>query len=246
MLVSRVGAIAGVVLAGLAAPVVLVAGRQAAVATGLCATQVEAQRARWDARGAPLVQPPATPGGLLRHWSTGAVGVWLVEDISGTHASLVRVSAGQLTRMTWSAECQATSDARVRPAAPPPAFTDGDLSRLLARGQPAVLYLWSPHMPLSVDGYAQLVTAARPRGLAVEPLLDAAADRRFADTSRTPGGLPESALRVADAVELQFRELTLHAPAIAVVSGGRIGPILRGYRTADEYGTFLDRVLAAP
>ncbi len=223
------------------------AGGQSAAPTGQCATQVAAQRARWDAGDPPIVQPPTTPGGLLRHWPTAAVGVWLVEDVSGTHATLARVSGGQVTRMTWSSECQATSDTRQRPTAPPPAFTDDDLSRLLASGQPAVLYLWSPHMPLSVDGYVQLVTAARPRGLTVEPLLDAAADRSFAETSRTPGGLPESALRVVDSVELQFRELPLHAPAIAVISRGRfVGAVLRGYRTAAEYGAFLDRVLPAP
>jgi hypothetical protein len=243
----RAGALACVVLAGLTAAALHAGARQPAAGGGRCAAQVAAQRARWEASDPPIVQPPTTPGGLLRHWPTGPLGVWLVEDISATHASLTRVSGGQVTRITWSSDCQPTSDTQVRPAAPPPAFTDNDLSRLLARGQPAVLYLWSPHMPLSVDGYAQLVTAAGPRGLAVEPLLDAAADRRFADTSRTPGGLPESALRVVDSVELQFRELPLHAPAIAVISRGRlVGPVLRGYRTAAEYGAFFDRVLPAP
>ena len=45
-------------------------------------------------------------------------------------------------------------------------------------------------------------------------------------------------------MELQFRELALHAPSIAVFADGRlVGPLLRGYRTAEEYGEFFDRVL---
>jgi hypothetical protein len=154
------------------------------------------------------------------------------------------VRAGDLTRLTFEAGCRVAEQSVPRPAAPPPSFTDGDLARRLDPPSRGVLYLWSPHMPLSVDGYAEVARAASARGLAVEPLLDPQANRDFAAATAAARGLPASALRVVDAVELQFRELSLHAPSAAVFAGGRlVGEPLRGYRTADEYATFFSRLL---
>ena len=213
-------------------------------AAGLCAADVDAARRRWQAVAPALAQPPLAPGSTLRHWPTPIVGVWLVEDVAPDHATLTRVDAASLTRMTWAAGCTATTTTRPRQSAPPPAFSDADLAAVLASGARGVLYLWSPHMPLSVDGHAAVAAAARARGLTVEALLDPAADRAFAAAQAAARGLPASAVRVADAVELQFRELTLHAPSAAVFAGGRlVGPVLRGYRTADEYSEFFSRVL---
>jgi hypothetical protein len=209
-----------------------------------CAADVEAARRRWDAVAPPLPQPPLTPGATLQHWPTRTLGVWLVEDRATGHATLTRVDAASLTRLTWAAGCTATTTTRPRPTAPPPAFTDAELASVLATSGRGVLYLWSPHMPLSVDGYGAVVAAAKARGLAVEPLLDPAADRAFARTEAAARALPSPALRVADAVELQFRELTLHAPSALVYARGHfVGSPLRGFRTADEYGAFFDREL---
>ncbi len=209
-----------------------------------CAAEVAAQRERWRAAGEPILQPPAGPGDVLRHWPTDALGVWLVERVAPDETSLTRVTADRLSRVRWSAGCAAGHDERDRPAAIAPAFADRDLEALLRRQPRGVLYVWSPHMPLSVDGWRPLQQAASARGLAVEPLLDPQADRAFAAASLTGGGMPATALRVVDSVELQFRELALHAPSIAVFDRGRLtGAGLRGYRTADEYREFFDRVL---
>ena len=146
--------------------------------------------------------------------------------------------------MQWSATCVPSRDQRSRTPAPAPAFTDRDLAALLERRTRGVLYLWSPHMPLSVDGYAELRRAAEARRLEVVALLDPQSDRRFAAAAVAEGRLPVAALDVADSVELQFRELPLHAPAIVVFSGGRLqATVLRGYRSAEEYGAFFSRVL---
>jgi hypothetical protein len=221
-----------------------VAAQPSTTAAGPCDAQVAAARARWAAVPPPLAQPPLTPGTTVRHWPTSAIGVWLVEETAAEHATLTRVAADALTRMTWTNGCAPSTERRSRPSAPPPAFVDADLARRLATGAAGVAYLWSPHMPLSVDGIAAVTAAARARGLTVELLLDPAADRTFAAAEAAARGLPASALRVADAVELQFRELALHAPSAAVFASGRLaGPVLRGYRTTDEYSEFFSRVL---
>ena len=211
-----------------------------------CAAEIAAQRRRWRAAGEPIVQPPAGPGETLTHWPTDRFGIWLVQRVGPGETSLTRVTPERLSRIRWSAACAASDDERERRPAAGPAFTDRDLDALLAAPGRGVIYLWSPHMPLSVDGWAELTRAAASRRLTVEPLLDPQADRGFAAAASAGGRLPPSALRVVDSVELQFRELALHAPSIAVFAGGRlVGPLLRGYRTADEYVDFFDRVLPA-
>ena len=223
------------------------AGRGRGAGDADCAAAVAAQRERWHAVGPALVQPPAGPGEMLTHWPTSTPGIWLVQRVGPGDTSLTRVTPERLSRGSAGRRRArpATTNGSGRPAAAP-AFTDRDLDALLAAPAGGVLYLWSPHMPLSVDGWAELTRAAASRAL----------DGRAAPRSRRPtagsrprlragGRLPASALRVVDSVELQFRELALHAPSIAVFAGGRlVGPLLRGYRTADEYGDFFDRVLA--
>ena len=210
-----------------------------------CADAVAAQRRDWGAASAAIPQPSIAPDDRLQHWPTAALGVWLVERTTGTESTLTRVSPDGMVRVRWSSTCTPTRDERPRVPATQPAFTDRDLAALLDRRTRGVLYLWSPHMPLSVDGYAELRRAADAKRLEVVALLDPQSDRGFAAASVTEGRLPPAALTVADSVELQFRELPLHAPAIVAFRDGRlVGPEFRGYRTADEYAAFLDRVLA--
>jgi len=151
----------------------------------------------------------------------------------------------RLTRIAWSASCVVAETTRDRPRVPEPRFDDDDLRRLVQGNGRGVIYLWSPHMPLSVDGFRSLRAAADARGLAVHAVLDPAADRAFAAASLTAAGLSATALRVADSVELTFRDLVLHAPSVQVYGGGQLrGSAFPGYHSPEEYGVFLDRVLA--
>ena len=210
-----------------------------------CAAAVAAQLAGWGVVSPALAQPPPGPGERLQHWPTATTGTWIVERQAPGEASLTRVAPDQIVRIRWTVPaCVPSEDTRPRAAAPPPVFTDRDLDAVVRTDRPVLLYLWSPHMPLSVDGWREVQRAAAARGLTVEPLLDPQANREFAAASARAAGLPDTALRVVDSVELQFRELALHAPSLALFSGGRMrGSPLRGYRTAAEYETFLARTL---
>jgi hypothetical protein len=227
--------------------VLVLAARQAPAARqdapALCADDLARQLRAWQVTGPARPQPALLPGTWLRHWPTTTLGVWVVEDASPRHAAATRVGAGRLEQVTWSADCVPHRTGRPRASAPGPSFSDGDLRTRLAIGGRGALYVWSPHMPLSVDGYRQLEPAARSRQVAVDVLLDPAANRDFARAALA-AGLPASALRVVDAVELEFREATVHAPSLLVYRDGRVvEAILRGYRTTAEYEQFLDREL---
>lgn len=212
-------------------------------AAGPCAVEVERQLTAWGVETPARPQPSAT-GMRLVHWPTGHLGQWVVEAQDAAGARLVRVTPAQLTTIIWTAACQATTEEHPRPLAAAPRFGDEDLALAAAGPARGVVYVWSPHMPLSVDGYQAIVTAAAARGMRVEVVLDPGADRVFAAAERVRGGLPAAALRVADSVELLFHDVLIHAPSVQVYGRGRlVGSAFPGFHTVSEYGAFLDRVL---
>lgn len=100
-------------------------------------------------------------------------------------------------------------------------------------------------MPLSVDAFGALLEAAQARKLEVDVVLDPAADRAFAARVATERGWPSNATRAADSVELQLRDVLLHAPMVLAYSSGvLVGSPYPGGHTESEYGAYLDRVLA--
>lgn len=207
---------------------------------GRCAEDVGRHLQRWDAVPPPRLDATAS----VRHWPTRRLGTWLTEVRGAETVALLRVTPSRLTRLEWSAGCEVRTDDTARPAVEAPRFSDADLEALVASGSAGVLYVWSPHMPLSVDGYRALAAAAGARGVSIHVMLAPGADRAFARASLSRGGLPPEALRVADAVELHYRDVHLHTPAVLAFAKGHIaGDAWPGYHSADEYGAFLDRAL---
>ncbi len=217
-----------------------IAQRPPAAGTGRCAAQVERQLRAWQVVAPARPQPPA--GAMsVRHWATPRLGAWVVEAQGPDGARATLVSAETVTAVEWSPACTAATATGPRPGAAAPRFNDADLAVVMAAAPRGVIYSWSPHMPLSVDGYRAVTTAAAERGLAVEVVLDPGGDRDFAAAAQSGGGLPPSALRVADSVELLFRDVHVHAPAVQAWAGGRlIGSAFPGFHRAAEYGAFLE------
>lgn len=219
------------------------ASRQAPAIEGRCGPAREALLHEWGVVPPARPQPSATDGTRVVHWPTATPGVWVVEQ-DAPDASLVRVSPLTVTRVRWSDSCAAVRESRPRQRAAPPRFDDADLQAVVRAGR-GVIFSWSPHMPLSVDAVAPLKEAADRHGLSVTLVLDPAADRAFAARIAAERGLPAGALRVADSVELQFRDVLVHAPAVQAYAGGRlVGSAYPGGHTADEYDLYFRRVLA--
>jgi hypothetical protein len=124
-----------------------------------------------------------------------------------------------------------------------PAFTDADLDRLLRTEQRFVLYVWSPHMPLSVEGVHEAIRAGHALGIPVVPLLDPRADRTYARSAAAAASLPSHALRVARSAELIRREVFHHAPTVIAFAHGRqAGPVRPGYFDGAGYEHLLRRL----
>lgn len=210
-----------------------------------CATHIADQRAAWGAVAPPRMQPPAADGATVLHWPTSTLGTWVVEVLGPREASLRRVADGQVTDITWSTDCVPSTVDTPRLGSVAGRFTDADLRRLVAAQPRGLLYVWSPHMPLSVDGVGVARMVAARQNLPLTILLDPGANEALARTVAATHGWPPGTTIVADATELRFRDVLIHAPTLQAYAGGRlVGSAFPGYHTNDEYSAYLDRMFA--
>jgi hypothetical protein len=209
-----------------------------------CGADVERQLRAWQHRPPARPQPPAGDGAVVWHWPTAQLGTWVVQRGAATDVSLTRVGPEGTVEIAWTADCGPRETRRPRASIDGPRFSDDDLRRLLEASPAGLIYVWSPHMPLSADGIDSVRDAAQTRGLPVTVLLDPQSNRAFAARVAQERGFPPEVLRAADSVELTFHDVLVHAPTVQVYAQGRLrGSPYPGYHSADEYGAHIDRVL---
>jgi hypothetical protein len=111
------------------------------------------------------------------------------------------------------------------------AFQDADLAAFLEQNPQAAIYVWSPHMPLSVRGIPAFLQAARELALPALLLLDPQADDAYARRVANLAALPAEALRRLRSLSLIRRAALLHYPSVLVFSGGALrGSAIAGSR----------------
>ena len=215
-----------------------------------CADAVRDHWEQWQPRGQRRRVAPQPPEWARYLWPTRRLGVWL--DLRVTvdgEASLTRVAADGSTELTWNEACRVTVRDRLSPidgAGGADSMTDADLEHHAARSRRFVVYLWSPHMPLSVDGLQQARRASKRLGVELLPVLHPHADQSYAERVAREAALPPGATRRAASVELTFRDLLIHAPSMLLYVDGRpAGPAVPGYRDAAGYGRVIREQLAS-
>jgi hypothetical protein len=202
-----------------------------------CRAAVERRLREWGA-GDERYRDADAPSGV-QQWRlpTRELGTWLLlQGPPDQPAAIARVDAGSTTRVAFDAQCNerlTMSEASSIGPAAGEAFTDSDLRSLLAAQPQGVIYLWSPHMPLSVDGYRTVLGVATRLRMSFTALRDPMSDSGYAVAVAKETGLPPDALRTFTSIELGFRQLSLHAPALLVFARGRVaGLAVPGYREA--------------
>jgi hypothetical protein len=210
-----------------------------------CADRVTSLMSEWGTAVTYLEAPPSYTGSHVYRFPTERLGEWVVLTLPvAGPPSLTRVESSGATGFSFDADCS-VQESFVEHESPPGAraelFTDDDLRDALnsERGG-VVIYSWSPHMPLSVDGYQEVAAAARSRGMIALPVLIAFSEAGFARREAERAGIPEAGVRQMDSVELIQRGAQLHAPSIFVFAQVGVSALLPGYRNAEGYGRFLD------
>lgn len=219
-----------------------------------CSEQIAQTLVELGAVGEARLEPQGTDGPTYR-LATRELGTWVVVGFPTAARSVLTTwtpvgaevrEFGEGCTVHVRQESHSLVSGNAPRDVPLAHFTDRDVRWLVERASSApgsirgtVLYVWAPHMPLSVDGYGEIVEAATRLGLDVVPLLATGSDHDFALQEATRVGIPESGLREIRSVELHFRDAQVHAPAILVVLGGRMSAVLPGYRNADGYARYL-------
>lgn len=215
-----------------------------------CAEEVRSTLLAWGAGNDMLTAPPA-PGSRARYrLPTEDLATWLLLEMSGSGATVSLVTPDRITTRVFESDCEASTTEGPNPLAGvgEERFTDADLRRAVeaasAEGTGGVIvYVWSPHMSLSVDGYSEIAAAAEEHGLGLVPVLFPGSDWDFAAAEAQRAGIPADGLREAASVELTFRDAQVHAPSILVFDGVRVSAVLPGYRSAEGYREFLEEFI---
>jgi hypothetical protein len=220
---------------------------RAMLAGAACAEAARQQLASWGVEpDGSLTDAPLPEGTRAVRMPTGVLGVWVRLIVApGGDMWLERVSAAGRESLRFGSACEPLTTREAARANPGDGFTDEVLASRLARRDAGVILVWSPHMPLSVDQYAELASVTRDMGLALVTVLDPGADADYARRVARERGLPDAALRRLDGIELAFRGMTTHAPSVQVFAEGRlVGPVLYGYRARETARLAIQGVLA--
>lgn len=216
-----------------------------------CSTQLRATLQEWGARDGVVAAPAPIANAHLR-FPTSQIGTWVVLDVASPRPTVRRVTPERVTTKAFAANCVAaatTEPTTVHPRSDAH-FTDADLANATvtfsttgSRG--VVVYLWSPHMGLSVDGYSEIAAAALAHQLGLVTVLFPGSAAGFAAEEALRAGIPPDGLREAASIELAFRDALVHAPSILVFADDRVSEVLPGFRDAEGYTRFLREFLSA-
>ncbi len=218
-----------------------------------CSREIAALLRTWGTRDESLGAPPA-PGFVSRYRiPTTVLGEWVLVDVPERGApTLSRLRPAGVVSVSFDGECR---DTRNRVADEPRAagrvaeaafgeFTDDDLRSLVSSSTSAIVfYVWSPHMPLSLDGYREIAAACDALDLQLVPLLFGGGDLLFAERAASSAGIPRHGLREIASIELILRDAQVHAPTVILFEGRRVSPALPGYRNWEGYRSFIEAFL---
>ncbi len=200
---------------------------------------------QWTEKGMP------NPTGTSYASPTETIGKWITlfvgEPGKPLGAALTERSGSAITE--WSApDCVPKISFRKGPAPskkPEPGLaqaplTDDDVRKIVTTHPTGVFYVWSPEMPLSVNGYKNIEAACKKLGANLTPILHPSAGvpqaKKALAKAKDPAtkGLAKSPKSTA--FEFQFRHLYLHAPSILIFKEGRfIGHVVPGVMPAKDY-----------
>lgn len=174
---------------------------------------------------------------------TDSIGVWLERWTLPTGGvELRRVSAFE-TRVARAVgtECaieSAPHGRRYDSAVMATSFTDEALRSLVRANARGMVYVWSPGMPLSIDGLAEARAAATALGVSFTAVVADARPGELEALKRTRLGslFTHADARAMESVELVYRNATVHYPAVVLYrDGAMLDAVIPGYKGRETY-----------
>jgi hypothetical protein len=131
----------------------------------------------------------------------------------------------------------------------PKDFTDKDLDQILktslSKKTQGLIYVWSPHMPLSIRGVREAERIAKEKKLKLIILLDPYSNLSAAQQISRKEKFPETYLARLESRKLLRKEMTVHFPSLIVFNkGGLAGEMRGGYDNPQRLADYLDKELS--
>jgi hypothetical protein len=125
-------------------------------------------------------------------------------------------------------------------------FQDNDLEKLLKISkktqQKGLIYVWSPHMPLSLRGVHEAQKVTTTKKIALTVLLDPYADLVTASKVASRESFPKSYLRRIESRILLEKNMTLHFPSAIPYRDGTLARDMRGgYDNPQRLADYLEK-----
>jgi hypothetical protein len=215
-----------------------------------CAAAIDALVSEWRATGEILRAPGSGDGRDVFRLATDERGVFIVLQLhsDSKEATLGRASASGATWVSFDEECRASRrDASpTGESLPPGGYDDSELAADLAENDGVlVVFLWSPHMPISVDAYFEIADACRALSLPLRAVTDPSSDPGYVLRVASSREIPAEARAPLASAELLFRDLAVHAPSVLVFSPNGVTAPLPGFRDRKAYRAFLEKAISA-
>lgn len=119
------------------------------------------------------------------------------------------------------------------------------LKELVKKNKTGVIYVWSPHMTLSAQGYHTINSAAKKLGVTVHSFVEAGAKEKSVLSIAKKNRIPASALTPMKSFDLAMRGASLHYPAIFTFKDGKLSRWPKhGYENEIQFEEFLKRELS--
>lgn len=117
---------------------------------------------------------------------------------------------------------------------------DKEIVSLLEQKRSGVIFLWSPHKQISVEGLKQILQAGKATNTPVYPVVDPDSDPKAVDRVAKELKLAKKDIYFLDSFDLQYRGFRLHHPSLIVFNDGKFtSQVRRGYEDAFVYKDYL-------
>ena len=172
-------------------------------------------------------------------YSRGNDSFYSVMTIGETKQSLTTWSKGNACKKTTT-----TTDV-VQAPVPAKGFADKDLKAALKAHKQGLIYVWSPHMPLSVEGLQEIKDAAKKLNMHLTILQDGKANPQgTAKWVKTKRVLASETTPVASR-ELYARQVQLHYPVLFIYKDGFLSNrTIVGHKKADTFEKWISTEVA--
>ncbi|MEO5667176.1 MAG: hypothetical protein ABIR96_03880 [Bdellovibrionota bacterium] len=197
------------------------------LAAARCSTDVAHVLDHWGAIGKWKLSNVDMDGAHVYRGRTSWSGVWIeARRYANDEVTAFRITNNSLTTATWrNANC--TPSLRVDTSTQKKnfaygRFSDHDLDTLLKQGGKGMIYIWSPHMNLSMIGLKEAVAIAKELKIHIEVMVDGSADPRALKDALQSQHIDARYFQAVDSLDILMRHTTLHYPSLLLFKDGEV------------------------